>query len=102
MRFSQLAIAAPRARCDGEVMARAERHQTAVAQTLGWAREAADGGDFGDALEWLRVVEVVDGALPPAWERRKQLWVLMAQEQHPQTRGEAKPGPSRGAIGAAA
>ena len=42
-----------------------ERHERAVANTLGFAREAAFRGDFQGALEWLAVVEVVDGVLPP-------------------------------------
>jgi hypothetical protein len=81
MRGSQLAIAAPPVRCDGDVMTTTERHERAVAQTLGWAREAANRGDVGDALEWLRVVEVVDGALPPDWERRQTSWRLLAVRQ---------------------
>jgi hypothetical protein len=52
----------------------AERHQWAVAQTLGFAQEAAARGDFEDALQWLRVVEVVDGGLPVAWQRTRAVW----------------------------
>ncbi len=51
-----------------------ERHERAVANTLGFAREAASRGDFKDALEWLGVVEVVDGVLPPGWERTRAVW----------------------------
>ena len=50
-------------------MSGAERHQWAVAQTLGFAQEAAARGDFKGALQWLEVVEVVDGVLPVEWQR---------------------------------
>jgi hypothetical protein len=52
-----------------------ERHQRAVANTLGFAREAAAKGDFGGALEWLGVVEIVDGALPAGWEQTRATWL---------------------------
>lgn len=51
-----------------------ERHERAVANTLGFAREAAFRGDFQGALEWLAVVEVVDGVLPPGWDRMRAGW----------------------------
>ena len=35
------------------------RHARAVAQTLGWADEAAARGDHAGALEWLRTLEVI-------------------------------------------
>lgn len=50
-------------------MSGAERHQWAVAQTLGFAQEAAARGDFNGALQWLEVVEVLDGGLPVEWQR---------------------------------
>ena len=56
-------------------MTGAERHQNAVANTLGLAREAAARGDFADALEWLAVVDVVDGALPAGWELKRAVWL---------------------------
>jgi hypothetical protein len=47
------------------------RHERAVANTLGFAQEAAARGDFTDALQWLGVVEIVDGvSLRP----RSRLW----------------------------
>ena len=60
---------------------REERHQRAVAQTLRWAHEAAAGEAYGDALEWLRVIEVVDGALTPGWERTQTSWRLLVAQQ---------------------
>ncbi|MGO9906806.1 MAG: hypothetical protein ACLP4R_04735 [Solirubrobacteraceae bacterium] len=56
-------------------MTEAERHERAVANTLGFAQEAAAKGDFAGALEWLGVVEIVDGALPAGWERKRALWL---------------------------
>jgi hypothetical protein len=56
-------------------MTRVERHERAVANTLGFAREAAANGDFAGALKWLVVVEIVDGALPAGWERTRALWL---------------------------
>jgi hypothetical protein len=70
------------ARCDGDAMTRAERHERAVARTLGWAQEAAEREAFGEALEWLHMVERIDGALPPDWERRQASWRLMARDMH--------------------
>jgi hypothetical protein len=68
-----------------------ERHERAVANTLGFAREPAARGDFAEALEWLGVVEIVDGALPAGWEQTRALWL------HAQTSGERSHGqPSAG------
>ena len=56
-------------------MSAAGRHERAVAQTLGFAQEAARVGDFTDAIEWLKVVEVVDGVLPAGWEATRDSWL---------------------------
>lgn len=40
------------------------RHRRAVAQTIQWAREAAEAGQYQDALSWMRVLETVEGKLP--------------------------------------
>jgi hypothetical protein len=45
------------------------RHGRAVADPLGFAREAAARGVFRRALG------VVDGGLPPAWERTRAVWL---------------------------
>jgi hypothetical protein len=61
---------------------RQERHERAVANTLCWAQEAAGHEAFSDALEWLHVVELVDGALTPGWDRKRASWrTLDAQQQ---------------------
>jgi len=56
-------------------MTGAERHERAVANTLGLAREAAAKGDFAGALEWLVVVEIVDEALSAGWELTRTSWL---------------------------
>ena len=50
------------------------RHERGVAHTLGFAREAAASGDFKAELEWLAIVEVIDGVLPAGWERTRAVW----------------------------
>jgi len=59
----------------GRAMSDAGRHDRAVVQSFGFAQEAAANGDFFNAIEWLRVVEVVDGGLPAEWERTREYWV---------------------------
>ena len=60
---------------------RQERHERAVANTLCWAQEAAAHEAFSDALEWLHVVELVDGALTPGWERTQASWRRLDAQQ---------------------
>ena len=52
----------------------AERHRVAVANTLGWAQEAAERGDYADALEWLRTVEAIGEQLPPGYLTQRRAW----------------------------
>ncbi len=66
---------------------RQERHERAVANTLGWAQEAAAHEAFSDALKWLHLVELVDGALTADWERTQATWrLLVAQQRKAHTR----------------
>jgi hypothetical protein len=60
---------------------RPDCHERAVANTLCWAQEAAAEEAFSDALEWLQLVELVDGALTPRWERTQASWRLLAAQQ---------------------
>jgi hypothetical protein len=55
-----------------------ERDELALAQTLGWAQEAADRADFDEAIDWLHVVELVHGALPDEWTPTRQAWRTLA------------------------
>jgi hypothetical protein len=41
-----------------------ERHEVALAQARQWAYDAADDGDYLEAITWLRVIEVIEGSLP--------------------------------------
>jgi hypothetical protein len=58
-----------------------ERHESAVAQTLRWAQEAAARGRADEALEWAQLIELMDGGLPPDWEPARQCWRELAFEQ---------------------
>jgi hypothetical protein len=59
-----------KARCGEREMNAAAWHQRAVAQSFRFAPQAAGRG----ALEWLGVVELVDGRLPARWERARGCW----------------------------
>jgi hypothetical protein len=54
------------------------RHARAVAQSLRFAQEAADRGDYREALSWLGAVEAADGALSPEWKQTRGLWQQQA------------------------
>jgi hypothetical protein len=54
---------------------RSRRHELAIGQSLRFAEAAAAGGNFDDALAWLRVVERVEGELPHEWQRARAAWV---------------------------
>ncbi len=58
----------------GQYVTRARKHDRAVRQSLGLACEAAGVGQFGDALAWLRTVEIVDGPLAAEWADRRNRW----------------------------
>ena len=52
-----------------------DRHLAAVARSLGWARESAAGGDYADALGWVRVVEAIGDPIPHEYEAKRQVWL---------------------------
>jgi hypothetical protein len=60
-----------------------ERHERAVARSLGFAQEAAASGDLRNALGGLRVVEVVDGGLPREWARTRVDWLDRERSAEP-------------------
>jgi hypothetical protein len=66
-------------------------HERAVANTLGFAREAAARGDFAGALEWLGVVEIVDGALPAGWELTRASWLRSQASEEEEREQPAAP-----------
>ncbi|HEY5144632.1 MAG TPA: hypothetical protein VII98_14130 [Solirubrobacteraceae bacterium] len=55
-----------------------ERHQAAVARTLGWADEAARRHDFHDALAWLKTLEATGEILPDHYQRKQEEWTRCA------------------------
>jgi hypothetical protein len=58
----------------GSVGGATDRHRAAVASTLRWAQEAADRGDYADALEWVRTIEAIGDQLPPSYRTHRQAW----------------------------
>jgi hypothetical protein len=52
----------------------AERHRLAVASSLEWAQDAAERGDYADALEWVLTVEAIGEELPPGYQTQRQAW----------------------------
>ncbi len=52
----------------------AEAHARAIARSLRFAQEAADQGNYREALSWLGVVEATDGGLSPVWRRTRVVW----------------------------
>jgi hypothetical protein len=56
-----------------------DRHARAVAQTVAWALSAADGGNYQEALSWLRVLEAVDGSLEPRLATLRDTWEMLVK-----------------------
>lgn len=64
-----------------------DRHATAVANSVAMAHEAADHGDFAEALSWVSVLRAID-ALPTELEQLCRRWLdcLAAAEMEAATR----------------
>jgi hypothetical protein len=60
------------------------RHARAVAQTLGWADEAAARDDHAGALAWLRTLEVIGDELSAAYEAKRHSWRLAFETRRPE------------------
>jgi len=56
-----------------------QRHQAAVANTLGWADEAAGRDDYHDALAWLRTLEAIGEILPEQYLAKREAWTRRAR-----------------------
>jgi hypothetical protein len=66
---------------------RIARHEQAVANTLRWARQAADDGDFADALGWVRVLESIGEPLSDEDKARRDAWRVGLEAEPPMLRG---------------
>ncbi len=55
-------------------------HRAAVGRTLSWADEAASGGDYGDALAWLGVLDAIGEDLPAEYGSKRLAWRLALVE----------------------
>jgi hypothetical protein len=53
---------------------REAKHLAAVARTLQWADEAAERGDYLDAVLWLETLEAIGDQLPEVYESRRGSW----------------------------
>lgn len=58
-----------------------ERRQSASAQARQWAHDAADDGEYLEAISWLRVLEVIEGSLPPTLAMLRTRCVRAFEEQ---------------------
>ena len=59
-----------------------DRHVAAVARTLGWAQESADGGDYADALKWIQTVEAIGERIPPGYVTKREAWGSALARNH--------------------
>jgi hypothetical protein len=57
------------------------KHLAAVARSLEWADEAAERGNYRDALGWLQAVEAAGDELPETYEAKRNAWLLTISAQ---------------------
>lgn len=65
------------------------QHSAAVQNSLAWADEAAQAGEYDDALKWLAAVEAVGTDLSTGYRRKRELWEQAAAPQEPARSDEA-------------
>jgi hypothetical protein len=51
-----------------------DRHRAAVESSLQRAREAADRGDYADAIAWVQVVQATGEEIPHQDQLQYQTW----------------------------
>ncbi len=51
------------------------KHAAIIARTLRWADDAAERGDWGEALRWVEKVRDLGQALPADYEAKRQTWL---------------------------
>lgn len=56
-----------------------ERHRCAVANTLRLADDAADAGDYHDALAWLTTLEAIGEPVPAEYRAKQRAWAARAE-----------------------
>jgi hypothetical protein len=61
-----------------------ERHALSIRQSLRWADRAAREGDYDRALDWLELVERVEGRLDDERRHARDVWIAAwaAQTTH--------------------
>lgn len=58
-----------------------DRATLAIRQSLRWASRSAREGDYERALEWLSMVERMEGRLPATWRNRREAWLAAWKTQ---------------------
>lgn len=69
-------------------------HAAAVARSLGWADEAAERADWGDALGWIEVVEACGDELPDEFRAKRDRWAQALSQQRSRRRADPPPEPA--------
>jgi hypothetical protein len=54
--------------------AAAELRQDAIKQSLRWAQESADRGDYPEAVGWIQTLELIGEKVPPSYEAKRREW----------------------------
>lgn len=60
--------------CDASPEDPQHRHERAVANSLRAADNAAERGDYADALAWLAVIEGIGDTLPDSYQVKREIW----------------------------
>ena len=58
------------------------RHLAAVARSLEWAEQAAERGNYADALGWVQVVQVIGEQLSDEFEAKRGVWLTALAADH--------------------
>jgi hypothetical protein len=70
---------------------REAKHLAAVARTLQWADEAAEHGDYLDAVLWLETLEAIGDKLPGVYESRRGAWSAQIARSRTTTKPPSHP-----------
>lgn len=62
------------------------KHAAIIARTLRWADDAAERGNWREALRWVEKVRSLGQPLPADYEEKRQAWVeAVDRSAHAQT-----------------